>query len=413
MPGTLMKITGGALPGQNDFRRRPARGFARGSTVMGTVRGPSVEPSGGPARLSVATRTEQHDTSDSVRTRIADPVTPSRSPAPERQRDPLLDNVKVLAVVLVVVGHSWNNLRGLVPVEGAYLLLYLFHMPLFVLVTGYLSRGAATLTSSRAQRIVGGLVVPYLVFQSGYGVLADLADIEPAQPGLVSPSWLMWFLAALACWRVTAPVWSHLRAPVAVAVVVSLLGGITSEGALALTQVLGLLPFFVLGLRLRPRHLAWLRTPRVRALAVGVLAVAAVTCYVRAPLSDQEMEWVYWRSSYAQLGAGWLEGGLVRLGLLLAGVVLAAAFIALAPRRRRWFTTLGAYTMYAYLLHGLVVLAALALGLFDLATAHPLLGVPATTAAAALTAWLLMSRPVRHVMRPVVQPDVGFLWRRG
>jgi len=362
--------------------------------------------------LSVATRTDQRDTSDSVRTHSANALTPSRIPASARRRDPLLDNAKVLAVGLVVVGHSWNNLRGLAPVEGGYLLLYLFHMPLFVLVTGYLSRGATTLTSSRAQRIVGGLVVPYLVFQSGYGVLADLASIEPARPGLVSPSWLMWFLAALACWRVTAPVWSHLRAPVAVAVLVSLLGGISSEGALALTQVLGLLPFFVLGLRLRPRHLEWLRTPRVRAAAAGVLVVAAVACYVRAPLSDQQMEWVYWRSSYAQLGVGWLEGGLVRLGLLLAGLVLAAAFLALTPRRRLWFTPLGAHTMYAYLLHGLVVLVALALGLFDLATAHPLLGVPATTAAAVLVAWLLMSRPVRHVMRPVVQPDLGAFWRR-
>jgi fucose 4-O-acetylase-like acetyltransferase len=360
--------------------------------------------------LSLAVRTEQRDTSTPTNT--ANTVSSSGIPSPERLRDPLLDNAKVIAVVLVVVGHTWNNLRDLVPVEGAYLLLYLFHMPLFVLVTGYLSRGSTSLTPSRAQRIVGDLVVPYLVFQSGYGVLASLAGIEPAQPGLVTPSWMMWFLAALACWRVTAPVWTHLRAPVLVAVAVSLVGGMTSEGALALTQVLGLLPFFVVGLCLRPHHLEWLRAPRVRAAAAGVLALAAGACLVRAPLSDREMEWVYWRSSYAQLGVGWLEGGLVRLGLLLAGLLLAAAFLALAPRRRLWFTPAGAHTMYAYLLHGLVVLAALALGLFDLATANPLLGVPVTTGAAVLTAWLLMSRPVRHVMRPVVQPDVSALWHR-
>jgi hypothetical protein len=40
-------------------------------------------------------------------------------------------------------------------------------------------------------------------------------------------------------------------------------------------------------------------------------------------------------------------------------------------------------------------------------------GVPAVTLGAGLTAWLLMSHPVRRAMRPLVQPDLGALWRRG
>ena len=338
------------------------------------------------------------------------PAAPGHERAPGR--DPLLDNAKVLAILLVVVGHAWNNLRDLPLMEAAYLFVYLFHMPVFVLLTGYLSRGSTTLTSGRAQRIVGALVVPYLLFQAGYGVLADLAGIDPARPGLVAPSWLMWFLAALACWRLTAAVWQHMRAPVVVAVALSLAGGATTTGVLALTQVLGLLPFFVLGLCLRPHHLRWLRTRAARTAALGTLATGALGCVVVAPVTDQTMEWVYWRSSYAELGVGWLEGSLVRLGLLLAGLVLAAAFLAPVPRRPLRFTPLGAYTMYAYLLHGLVVLLALALGVFDLAAADPLVGVPAVTAGAVLVAFALMSRPVRHAMRPVVQPDVRALWRR-
>jgi fucose 4-O-acetylase-like acetyltransferase len=355
-------------------------------------------------------RTDRHDPPEHVPQTARAP----QEPAPRTGgRDAWLDNAKVLAILLVVVGHSWNNLRDLPLVEGGYLLVYLFHMPVFVLVTGYLSRGSTTLTPDRAQRIVGGLLVPYLVFQSGYGVLAGLAGIEPAGPGLVSPSWLMWFLAALVCWRLSAPVWRHMRAPVALAVAVSLAGGATSAGVLALTQVLGLLPFFVLGLCLRPHHLQWLRTRTARIGALGTFAVAAVACCALAPVSDRTMEWVYWRSSYDQLGQGWVEGGLVRLGLLLAGLVLAAAFLALVPRRQMWFTRAGAHTMYAYLLHGLVVLAALGLGIFDLAEADPLVGVPAVTLGAGLTAWLLMSHPVRRAMRPLVQPDLGALWRRG
>jgi fucose 4-O-acetylase-like acetyltransferase len=341
---------------------------------------------------------------------------PGSAHRPPQQRDPYLDNAKFLAVVLVVVGHAWNNLSEVHGVEAGYLLLYLFHMPVFVLVTGYLSRRSTALTPGRAQAIVGTLVVPYLIFQAGYGVLASLAGIEASEPGLVSPSWLMWFLAAVACWRATAAVWQHMRAPVAVAVAISLAGGATSAGALALTQVLGLLPFFVLGLSLRPHHLRRLRTPRVRLLAVGTLAAAAVGCFVATPVSDLRMEWVYWRSSYTELGVSWVEGGVIRLAMLLAALVLSAAFLALVPERRTWFTRFGAHTLYAYLLHGLVVLLGMATGVFDLATeggaVSDAVGVALVTAAAAAVAWALMTEPVRRVFRPVVQPDLRVLWRR-
>ncbi|MGH3356193.1 MAG: acyltransferase family protein [Nocardioidaceae bacterium] len=365
--------------------------------------------------MSVATQTPVSEQSPQQTTTAPPRTAPPRTAPPRTDRpgrDPYLDNAKLIAIVLVVVGHSWNNLRDLPLVEAAYLLLYLFHMPAFVLVTGYLSRGSTTLTAGRAQQIVGGVVVPYLLFQTGYGVLAGVAGIEPAGPGLVSPSWLMWFLAALACWRLTAPVWEHMRAPVAVAIACSLAGGVTSSGALALTQVLGLLPFFVLGLRLRPHHLELLRTRAVRLASLGVLGTAAACCYLAAPLTDRQMEWVYWRSSYTELGVSWLEGGLVRVGLLLAALVLSAAFLAWVPRHRTRLTAFGAHTMYAYLLHGLLVLAALGLGVFDLAVADPVVGVPLVTAGAALAACMLMSLPVRRVMQPLVQPDVRALWRR-
>jgi fucose 4-O-acetylase-like acetyltransferase len=342
---------------------------------------------------------------------------PSSPLAPDAQsrprRDPYLDNAKFLAVVLVVVGHFWNNLTDLPVVEAGYLWLYLFHMPAFVLVTGYLSRRSTMVTPHRAQRIVAGLVVPYLLFQAVYGVLGDVATIKSAEPGLLSPAWMMWFLAAVTCWRLTAPLWERLRAPVTIAVLVSLAGGATTAGELALTQTLGLLPFFVLGLCLKPHHLTWLHSRAVRTAGGVALGAAAVACWVVVPVTEMEVEWVLWRTSYDQLGVGLLEGSLARLGLLLAGLVLAVAFFSLVPRRPMWFTPLGAHTMYAYLLHGLVVLAALAVGVFDLPVVQSPVGVVVTTAVAAATAWALMTRPVRRVARPVVEPRLRWVWSSG
>jgi peptidoglycan/LPS O-acetylase OafA/YrhL len=68
----------------------------------------------------------------------AAPSAPSLAPA--TKRDPWFDNAKMLLVTLVVVGHSWSLLAESFSTTWAYNFLYLWHVPAFVMVTGYLSR---------------------------------------------------------------------------------------------------------------------------------------------------------------------------------------------------------------------------------------------------------------------------------
>ena len=53
------------------------------------------------------------------------------------------------------------------------------------------------------------------------------------------------------------------------------------------------------------------------------------------------------------------------LALFGCSLVLTACFFAWVPRRRMWFTALGAGTLYGYLLHGFLVKAADYQGWFD------------------------------------------------
>ena len=69
------------------------------------------------------------------------------SPAPAKQRDPWFDNAKMALVVLVVIGHSWTLLPLFADDAGStevlrwtYHFLYAWHIPAFVIVTGYLSK---------------------------------------------------------------------------------------------------------------------------------------------------------------------------------------------------------------------------------------------------------------------------------
>lgn len=382
MPGTLMKITGVPCMGQNqpDFTLAVACVALRFASVpAGRRPWPFCRRSAGGTRAL---------------------------PRP-RSRDPYLDNVKLIGVLLVVVGHFWTAQRDDQTVAAAYLLLYLFHMPVFVLVAGLLAP-KGDLTAPRLQGLAAGLVVPYLIFQTGYEVGEDWLGRNEGFD-LLAPPWLMWFLAALVCWRLMAPVLSRIRGAFPVAVTVSLVGGTTTADDLALAQVLGFLPFFVLGLQLRRDDLDRLRAPTLRPLAAAVLLGGAVAAWFAVPHID--MEWLYWRSSYSELGVGLLEGAAIRAALLAVALLLTAAFLALVPGRRFPLTAWGERTMYAYLLHGFPILALTAAGFFEMRVMSSPVGGVFTAAAAVALALALMSDPVRRATQPLVEPRLGRLWR--
>ena len=81
-------------------------------------------------------------------------TTPKAKPEPTLDRDPYFDNAKFLAVVLVVFGHAWEPLRGANvggrPLEAAQTLVYGFHLPAFIVMCGYFSRGFATRAAAPA-----------------------------------------------------------------------------------------------------------------------------------------------------------------------------------------------------------------------------------------------------------------------
>jgi fucose 4-O-acetylase-like acetyltransferase len=350
--------------------------------------------------------TQLQSAPDQPPTPVAEGAAEAAVARPVRRRDPFFDNAKFLAILLVVIGHSLVGLREVGVARAAYFLIYLFHMPLFILVTGYLSRNF-TFSGGKARKLIVQLGVPYLVFEtlySGYDALAGGNDFELS---LLDPYYLTWFLLALFLWRLSTPVWQQIRWPLAVAVAISLLSYMTSlPGEMELHRVLGLLPFYVLGLVLRPAHFELLKHPIARVLGAVALIGALPVAFLVSP--HLKASWLYWKNSHDSLGVGNVTGTAVRLGLLLIGVVLIAAFLAVVPRRHTWFTKLGATTLYAYLLHGFLVRILKYTGLGDLAFWHSIPGVAAMVVVAVCVGTLLCTQPVVRTLRWLLEPKLGW-----
>ena len=334
-------------------------------------------------------------------TSTASTTAPSGGAASPPARDPWFDNAKMALVVLVVVGHAWTLLPENSFNATVYDFLYSWHVPAFVFVTGYLSRSFRW-ERVRLWRLVRTVAVPYVVFESLLALFRIHVGGEDLDNLFTDPHWPMWYLSALFFWRLTTPVFRALPGGVPVAVAISLAAGAYAGDTLDVARVLGLLPFFVLGLKARPEHLDRLRTPRVRAWSGVVLALIAVAAYWLDSWTRTES--LYYRAAYHEVATSDLQGVGVRAAVLAVGAVGALAFLALVPRAGGWFSRMGAWTLVVYLFHGFAIKGAEYAGYTSWAEQVPAFSFLLTTVLAAALAIGLAWRPLASRLNHVVDP---------
>src|SRR5690606_25989306 len=136
------------------------------------------------------------------------------------ERIPLWDNARFGCIVLVVMGHAIQ--RQTIDSDNAlvlYLFIYAFHMPAFAIISGYFTK--ATPPGSRQMRkVLTDIVLPYVLFESIWSLVQWLVEGRAAfNPS--EPNWTLWFLLALAFFRVVLPYLALVRWPMLWAIVAS------------------------------------------------------------------------------------------------------------------------------------------------------------------------------------------------
>ena len=336
-----------------------------------------------------------------------------------RRRVPLWDNARWIAIALVVIGH------GILPLIGednaaysVYLFIYSFHVAVFVTVAGYFAKSGPP--NARAlKQILTDIVFPFFIFETIWTVirwiLGGAFDLD-----YTTASWTLWFLVALAIWRVVLPYLVLLRYPLIIAIVISIGAGYieTIDSTFALTRTFGMLPFFVFGWKLRQWQLTgpWLdlRSAVVWRWRAGAIALfAAVLAFM--PITIETLRdlrlrrFMLYDESYEAIGYDEPWSGAIRLVLLLGAMTLAVAFLTLMPRGAHWFTPFGRATMYIYLLHTFVLFPFRETGL--LAGEQPFWVLPAMIVFCIGISIVLALKPVQRIFRPLVQPRARWLFR--
>ncbi|MCW4458285.1 acyltransferase family protein [Microbacterium sp. MPKO10] len=349
----------------------------------------------------------------------------SSSPATESRparskRIPLWDNARFACMVFVVVGHGIQRLIG--DSDAAltvYLVIYSFHMPAFAFISGYFSKSGPP-SVRQMQRVITDIVLPYVFMETIWTAVKFFAEgDETLNP--TKPSWTLWFLLALAIFRLVLPYLALVRWPLLWAVVLSVGVGYLDnvDSTFSLARLFGILPFFVLGWRVKKWDLVtrWgldVRTPWwLRAAALAVVAAWSAVVWFSIDLwREVDLRyWFFYDQSYDGLGQDAWWAGAVRLGVILLNTALIAAFMVLIPRRRTVFTGFGQATMYVYLLHSFALYPIRESGLLT----HEALAdylLPVMIVVSVLLAVVLSTWPVRRLFRPLIEPKPHWIFTR-
>ena len=90
---------------------------------------------------------------------------------PRRARVAYWDNARWLAITLVVIGHAILKLiADSDAAYTAYLFIYLFHVPVFVTVSGYFAK-AQPPGYRGVKRLLTDIVFPYVIFETVWSLI--------------------------------------------------------------------------------------------------------------------------------------------------------------------------------------------------------------------------------------------------
>ena len=160
-----------------------------------------------------------------------------------------IDNTKMLLIFLVVLGHAiaygcWTNEPHIL---GIYNCIFAFHMPLFVIISGYFSRN---ITYQR-EKDIATLLFPYLIFQVLNVLYIRYIEHGIAGWNLFIPYHQNWYILALFIWRLITPYFKYIKYSIGISLAILLSVTFSKyhvqDNLFALPYVFVFLPFYVIG----------------------------------------------------------------------------------------------------------------------------------------------------------------------
>ena len=317
-----------------------------------------------------------------------------------KNREIWIDNTKVIACILVVLGHFFQSMTKSNIVESNNILLwfdktiYYFHVPLFFICSGYLYQQYSKVNSSGEwsknifKKIIA-LGIPYFTFSFATWLLKVLfpGGVNTKPEGLlytffVFPSSPYWYLFALFLIFVITPTFRNKKTALiglVIAIVFKILNifGIGSNiEAKAVSYILSNEIWFVIGIEMCIFDIVNI----LKSKKTLLIAVLTGVIFVIASIFE-------YRCGTNIFGIGFI------LGCMACFCVIAViVFIFKDNRQNGFFGFMAKYTMPIFLMHTLFAAtfrSVLLKGGINSAVVHIVLGISISFAGPVIAAWVM------------------------
>lgn len=278
-----------------------------------------------------------------------------------KARDSYWDNLKGILILLVVCGHlSERYVNDSNLLKHIWILIYSFHMPLFIFVNGYFARKSSKPSEKKSLKMLKYYLLMQLLFVAGnYLILGQEFELSV----LASPAYCCWYLLFLVYAyliikilpKETERVWKWILGSLALSLIVGF--DVSVGHSYGVGRTFYFLPYFFLGALWadvgRP-----IKSSGKRRLVCGIVAVLAFLILWRLGST----EWFNRRLFSGHLSYEALYPGHIWFALFNkimaygAGILLGFIALNFVPRRKTFLCLLGRHTLLVYLVHIFVFL---------------------------------------------------------
>ena len=322
----------------------------------------------------------------------------------EKKREFLFDNIRGILILLVVLGHALEYFRLENDVgKFVYVFIYLFHMPVFIFISGYFSKNLEKARSNAVRTFL----IPYLLLNLILSVIL-LAMGKIQEIMILNPGWTLWYLYCMFIWRLLLPDLVKVRHILLLSFIVGIFSGLLTEFGtyMAMARTLGFLPYFLAGYFTTPQRIKKIRRLPLRKTVSGVivaLGLGAAAFWLKYDLSPE----LLWKDrSYAANPLLWYENIGSNILLYALGFAFVFAFIVLAEPRPHFFSLWGQKTLSIYLLH-IYLIAPLVQ--FTQAIHNPVLHFSLLVAGSLAVVYLLSRKKVTETFDRLLQKLIHFI----
>lgn len=276
-----------------------------------------------------------------------------------KERIYLFDNIKLLAIILVVIGHAIDFIArqdGNHLEKSLFLIIYSVHMPLFIFISGLFTKPMDKETKFPKQKVIS-----YVLIGIAIRIMMALLSIilnEDFKYSVLdmydSFAWFMWAMAVF-----ISIVWLFREYNTKILLLISLVIGCMSGfdknlgDKLVLMRIVVFLPFFIIGYMIKPEQILRLISKKWLKIISVLFVVGILLLFIFYTDTYKLFRSMFTgRNNFSYLGEYYNFGFIVRGMTYAVSALFGFSLLCLVPNKNFGFLSgVGTKTLQIYFWH--------------------------------------------------------------